>query len=237
MRRERILSVELKDVTHAFENSAPLLEDLSLNIPLGEAMVLEGAPGSGKSILLKILAGITAPTSGKVLYNGRSVEDMTYDEFTPIRLSTSFCFEEGGLLMNKSLRENIEFGLMYHRGWRKERSQLLFEELVAHFEIGPFLNLRPASLSASVRKLGGLVRSFLHNAQILYLDEPSLGIGEKGLAALNYWIEKHRREGKHDEVIVIASSDDKFIKQHGMTHLKLHGGKLIDPGRTLRDAG
>ena len=149
-----------------------------------------------------------------------------------MRLSTTFGFEDGGLLMNKTLEENLRLGLFYHRSWRADRQKVLQDELVESFEIGPFLHLRPSALSASVKKIAGFVRTFLHNAQIVYLDEPSPGLGENSIKALNYWIERIRKESKPDEILVIASSDEGFLKGKKIDRfLKLENGKLIDEGQ------
>ena len=173
------------------------------------------------------------PNDGQVFYNGRSIHDLSFEEFIPLRLSTAFGFEDGGLLMNKTLEENLMLAHLYHRGWRVERHREMLDRLVQDFELGAFLHLRPASLSTSVKKTAGLVRAFLHNAQILFLDEPSLGLGEKALQALSFYIHNHRKEGRDDGLIVIASSDDVFVKQQNVKNvLRLEGGKL----RNMKDA-
>ncbi len=227
--RERIQSLQIKNVTHCYgegEGKVEILKDITFQLPLGKTIILEGDPGSGKSLLLKIMAGIVEPTVGEVIYNGRNLSNISFEEFTQTRLSTTICFENGGLINNKTLLENMKLGLMYHGGWRMERSDGLLRDLIENFQIGKFLNLRPSAVSTGVRKMAGLVRSFVSNAQILFLDEPSLGLGTKGAEALKYWMDKYRNEGKHDEVIIMACSDHEFVEAFECVRLNLKDGKL-----------
>jgi phospholipid/cholesterol/gamma-HCH transport system ATP-binding protein len=176
------------------------------------------------------------PAKGDVYYNGVALKEMSFEEFAPIRSSTSFSFDNGGLLMNKTLLENLKLGLLYHNQWRYDRNEKLLQELVEHFEIGEFLHLRPASVSRGVCKITGLVRAFLSNAQVLFLDEPSLGIGEAATKSLHFWLEKHRKESKEDEVVVVASSDTGFLAKFHGERYRLDHGILKPLSQMIKDA-
>src|ERR1700722_6204762 len=105
--RERIHRLELKEITHQFEGSESVLEDVSFTPTFGKIYVIEGQPGSGKSLLLRIMAGLVEPSKGSVIYNGLKINELSFDRAIPIRLSTAVVFENGGLLMNKNLLENM----------------------------------------------------------------------------------------------------------------------------------
>jgi phospholipid/cholesterol/gamma-HCH transport system ATP-binding protein len=226
VRRTRIAHIELRNVSHSFDGVNYLFKDLSFELPLGKIIVFEGAPGCGKSILLRIMAGLVEPTRGEVFYNGLSLREISFEDFVPIRTSTAICFDTGGLLMNKTLRENAMLGLLYNKQWRAERSAAYLDRLVSDFELGPFMNLRPASVSTGVRKMAGLIRALVSNPQVLFLDEPSLGLGEKGLEALKASLWNYRKEGKSDEILVIASNDRKFIESFDCERVALKDGCL-----------
>lgn len=81
-----------------------------------------------------------------------------------------------------------------------------------------------------MRKIAGFIRAFLWQPQILFLDEPTLGIGPEGEQALLYWIEKLNREEKEDQLIVIASSDRSFASRMDCVRLKLKEGVLTNLG-------
>ncbi|MDZ4678362.1 MAG: ATP-binding cassette domain-containing protein [Oligoflexia bacterium] len=227
MRRERITDIEIKNLSLKFDIGAPLFNDVNLKFPLGKIIVLEGQPGCGKSIFLRMLAGLVEPTQGDVIYNGRSLREMSFEQFAPLRTSTSICFENGGLLMNKSLIENIKLPLLYNQQWRAERGGIYLDKLISNFNIKDFLDHRPAAVSAGVRKIAGLVRSLVCTPQVLFFDEPNLGIGENAVEALKHCIDEYRSEGKQDELIVMACSDRRFIERFDCERIQIKDSKLI----------
>jgi phospholipid/cholesterol/gamma-HCH transport system ATP-binding protein len=224
--RQRITSLKVQDLTVGFENHLEILKNVNFEFPLGKTVFLDGPQGSGKSLLLRILAGLVEPLAGDVLINSMSTRDMSFEELVPFRLSTSFCFEDGGLLMNKSCLENLKLPLMYHHQWRAERSEDMLRHLAACFDVTRFLDLRPAMVSASVRKTFGIMRSLLSNPQILFLDEPSLGLSEEGQKALKVSLTKYREGSKGDELLIIASSDKAFVEQFEGDHLLIENQNL-----------
>lgn len=237
MRRQRIVSIELKDLTVKFPGqSANLLDNISIDFPIGKNIGIEGPAGTGKSILLRIMAGLTEPSSGSVYYNGVSLGNMTFEEYNPLRLSTSFCFENGGLLTNKSILDNLKLSLIYHNQWRAERSEQLLNELVTHFGIEKYLNLRPSAVSVGIRKIAGLVRTFLSNAQVMFFDEPSAGLGESGIKAIADWIVKWQKEKKKDESLVFTSSDRHFLDEIDCKRFYINDGCIIPSRRQFKGA-
>lgn len=229
MKRERIKKISLVSVTQSFLENEKVLDNVSFDLPLGKSVALFGSPGSGKSLALKIIAGLVEPTSGEVIYNDKNIKELTFEEFTPMRLSTAICFENGGLLMNKTLEENLKISLLYHKQWRTERGPQLFEELTTDFKITSFLHLRPAQISEGVRRLAGIVRAFLQNPQILFLDEPSLGIGEESIETLKKWIKKHRNEYE-DAAVFVTTQDSKLIESIDVEKWVLENGQLKKTG-------
>ncbi|MCC6276420.1 MAG: ATP-binding cassette domain-containing protein [Oligoflexia bacterium] len=234
MRRERIRSLRAENLTHGFTSEAPVLREITMDLPFGKEVVLQGAPGSGKSLFLKILAGLITPNKGDVFYNEQPLKEMTFEEFAPLRTSTSVCFENGGLLMNKTLLENIQIGLLYNHQWRRERSDGLLKSLVTDFGIEKYLSMRPASVSSSVKKITGIIRSLVSTPQVIFLDDPSLGLGENEKKALKYWIEKYRQDGKEDELIVIASSDESLVRGLNCIRYVIEDGRIIPWSESTR---
>ncbi|MBK9294150.1 MAG: ATP-binding cassette domain-containing protein [Oligoflexia bacterium] len=210
IKRERITHFEILNLNQSFDQNE-LFKDINLDIKLGKIISVMGSPGCGKSLFLKIISGLVEPTSGEVILNERNVYNLSFEETVPFRLSMAVCFENGGLLMNKSIDENIKLSLLYHNQWRSERSQKLYDNLIYDFKLKPYLHLRPAQVSSGVRKIAGLVRAFLLNPQILILDEPSLGIGPEAMLTLKKWIEIFRSE-HDDKVVIMATQDIAFTK-------------------------
>lgn len=227
MKRRRIITIDLENVSKKFDDDSDLFSNITLSLPIGKIMSIEGPPGSGKSILLRMIAGLVEPTTGRVLYNQIDLDDMSFETFNPLRMSTSFGFETGGLLMNKTLEENLKMGLLFHHQWRHARSEALMEELVDHFDLGKFLKLRPSSVSAGIRKIAGLVRVFLSNAQVMFLDEPTIGVGDKGLEALKWWLKQWEENRKKDDSLIMACSDHEFTKELRCERYALSDSHLV----------
>ena len=226
--RERIKSLVVEDLFLQFRPGEIILDKISVSFPFGACVAIYGGDASGKSMLLKTIAGLTPPTSGKVLYNDKDISKMSFEALTPMKLSTTFCFENGGVLMNKSIEENLKISLSYHNQWRSQRSQDLFDALVKDFKLTRFLPLGPAQVSPSVRKVTGIVRSFLVNPQIIFLDEPSLGIGEEAVETLKKWIKIFRGD-KADSLLLFCTQDKNFVEAVGARKWTLKDGKLILP--------
>jgi ABC-type lipoprotein export system ATPase subunit len=225
--RERIQKLKLSQISKSFDGKTQLFDDINFEFEFGKIVFLEGSLGAGKSLLLRMIAGLIEPTSGEIIYNKKSISSLSFEELVPLRLSTAFCFEDGGLLMNKTCLENLKLPLLYHRQWRNGRSDLLLKDLAKLFDVEKFLDLRPAQVSNGIRKTIGLMRTLLHNPQILFLDEPSLGVGDDGVKALKVSLEKFRREGVGDELILIASNDKRFMQEFEAQHIKIKDRKLV----------
>lgn len=210
MKRERVTKFEVRGLTQKFDDFT-LFENIDLDIQPGKMIAIMGAPGCGKSVFLKILTGLVDPSSGSVNYNDKDICKISFENSVSLRLSTAICFENGGLLMNKTLEDNLKLSLLYHDQWRSDRSKSLFDGLVRDFKLKDYLHLRPAQVSAGVRKIAGLVRSFLLNPQIIFLDEPSLGIGPEATLMLKKWINIFRQEHE-DKVVFIATQDIALAK-------------------------
>lgn len=227
--RERIKTFSLSKVTLQFEDGEKIFENISLELPLGQCVGIYGGDASGKSLLLRIMAGLERPTSGQVLYNEKDMNKTPFEQLVPLRLSTAFCFDNGGVMMNKTVDENLKLALNYHNQWRSGRSQNLFNDLVQDFRLQKFLSLRPAQVPPSIRKVTGLVRCFLSNPQILFLDEPSLGIGADALETLKKWIIKFRENSMADALVLFSTQDQSFIDSIGAVKWELKNGKINIP--------
>src|SRR5215210_7684243 len=103
--RERIMSIVLEQITKRYGGQF-VVDNVSLEIADKELFVLLGSSGSGKSTILRMIAGLTEPSSGKILLHGR---DVTY--LTPQERGTGFVFQNYSIFRHMSVADNIEFGL------------------------------------------------------------------------------------------------------------------------------
>jgi len=148
------------------------LQDVNLQIPCGELFGLLGPNGAGKTTLIKILTTLLAPSSGAARVAGY---DVTRDasRIRPLINMVSGGESSGyGLL---TVRENLwMFGQFY--GIPSERANQRIRELLEVFKMSDRINTKSSELSTGLRQKMNIVRGFLTDPQVLFLDEPTLGL-------------------------------------------------------------
>ncbi|MDQ1749302.1 MAG: NitT/TauT family transport system ATP-binding protein [Pseudonocardiales bacterium] len=166
------------------------LEDVSLDIAEGEFLSLVGPSGSGKTTLLDLLAGLSTPTSGRVLVGGK--------EITGPGLDRAVVFQQYALFPWRTARANVEFGLETLGLKRKQRAEKASEflELVG---LAAFADRYPHELSGGMKQRVAIARSLAYDPDILLMDEP--------FAALD----AQTREQLQDELLRIWQASGKTI--------------------------
>ena len=166
------------------------VDNISLDVREGEFLVLVGPSGSGKSTLLDLLAGLSKPTSGEVLIDGKAVRGPGLDR--------SVVFQQYALFPWRTAAANVEFGLEAKGLRRSERKRLAaaYLELVG---LGHFGDRYPHELSGGMKQRVAIARSLAYEPDILLMDEP--------FAALD----AQTREQLQDELLRIWQATAKTI--------------------------
>jgi len=222
-------AVELKNLNKSFELSLgagfrrtkrvlAAVQDLSMSVPQGQSLALIGPNGAGKSTIIKMLTGVLKPTSGQAKVLG-------LDPFKQRRKLAS-CI--GSVFGQRSqlwyhLPPGDSFDLLAHvyeiakNDYRKRRG-----ELVERLSIGAFLETPVRKLSLGQRMRAEIAASLLHKPQILFLDEPSIGLDVVAKQELRQIIrERHHEEGltvfltSHDAGDIEAVSERVVVINHG----------------------
>ncbi|MBV8983557.1 MAG: nitrate/sulfonate/bicarbonate ABC transporter ATP-binding protein, partial [Acidimicrobiia bacterium] len=159
--------VEVDGVTKSFTTPEgqplPVLEDVSLTLAEGEIVALLGKSGSGKSTLLRCIAGLIAPSSGKVLYRGRPV--------TGANPGVAMVFQSFALLPWLTVRQNVELGLEA-RGVPLEKRHQQAERAIDRIGLDGFESAYPKELSGGMRQRVGFARALVVEPDALLMDEP-----------------------------------------------------------------
>src|SRR5918911_1115756 len=111
------MSIVLEQVTKRY-GSQWVVDHVSLEVANKELFVLLGSSGSGKSTILRMIAGLSGPTSGRILLHGRDVTNLT-----PQERGVGFVFQNYSIFRHMSVGDNIEFGLRIRKVAREERKQ------------------------------------------------------------------------------------------------------------------
>src|SRR5919199_1600971 len=106
--------IAFRDVSLTF-GAQRVLRDLRLEIPHGQTLVVIGESGCGKTVLLKLIVGLLRPTAGRVLFDGRVLQELPERERTRQRLRFGFLFQGAALFDSLSVYDNVAFGLREQR--------------------------------------------------------------------------------------------------------------------------
>jgi cobalt/nickel transport system ATP-binding protein len=169
----------LEGVSFQYMGVQPALENISLEISLGEKVVLLGANGSGKSTLLKILNGLEFPTSGTLEACGEPIDEnsLQVEAFSNrFRRRVAFVFQNpDAQLFSSTVRDEIAFGPL-HLGLPLAEIEGRVSDIAAMIEISHLLDRAPFHLSGGEKKKVALASVLVINPGVILLDEPTSGL-------------------------------------------------------------
>jgi putative ABC transport system ATP-binding protein len=159
------------------------LRGIDLDIARGEFVAIVGASGSGKSTLFHILGGLTPPTSGSVLIDGKDLSGMSNAERTELRKSTvGFVFQKYNLLPTLSAEDNIK--IVEYIGGRSTTFTPEFQEVLKLLGILDRMKHKPRALSGGQQQRVAIARAMVNKAAILLADEPTGNLDSQNSAAV-----------------------------------------------------
>jgi len=196
------------------------VDGLDLDVAKGGKQLLIGPSGTGKSRLLKVIAGTERPSRGQVQVGGRDVwpGDGALALLGQVRMG--FAFATGGLLSNLSLRENVALPLRFQglptKDWR-DRTDAALELLGLH----AVADLRPHAVSAAARKHGNLARVLALDPDLILLDDPLEGLDSAdratALEVIHRWVEDGSK------TLLLAQEEPGSFAAWANGHLHLQG--------------
>lgn len=201
--------------------SKKALRNLSLTIESGELFGLLGINGAGKTTLIKILCGLTKKSSGRVKIAGY---DLDY-EISKIKEIVDVSPQETSVATNLTVKENLEFFANIY-GSSKEA----VDEIVETFSLGEVLNERAKTLSGGYKRRLSIGVALISKPQILFLDEPTLGLDV--FARRELWTIIKKLKGKI--TIILTSHYLEEIENLCDRVAILSKGELLDVG-TIND--
>ncbi len=219
--------IELRKVSKRFGRLV-VLNEVDLSIPEGQSLVVIGASGTGKSVLLKHIVGLLKPDSGEVYFDGNRVDQLSELQLVPIRTQFGFLFQMSALFDSMTVEDNVAFPLVEHT--RKERGEIarIAQQKLAMVGLPDVGKKMPAQLSGGQRKRVALARAIAMDPRVILYDEPTTGLDPIRADVINELILKLKREIKVTSIVVTHDMHSAF--KVGDRVVMLHEGKFIVDG-------
>ncbi|UTA55060.1 ABC transporter ATP-binding protein [Lysobacter soli] len=199
-----------------------ILDDVSFDIAPGDTVAIVGASGSGKSTLLSLLAGLDAPSSGRVALDGETLSTLDEDGRARVRgEKVGFVFQNFQLLPSLTALENVMLPLEL-RGDREVDAPA--RAILEKVGLGQRLNHYPRQLSGGEQQRVALARAFVTRPSLLFADEPTGNLDtHTGQAIIELLFELNAQAGT---TLVLVTHDEHLASRCGRL-LRLDSGRLV----------
>jgi phospholipid/cholesterol/gamma-HCH transport system ATP-binding protein len=218
--------ITMRDVHKRFSQKI-VLDGISFDVRQGEVVVVMGPSGTGKSVLLRHIVGLTTPERGSVTVFGHELRSLSRSLLYELRLQIGVLFQGSALLDSMNVRENILLGLRNHQK-RSERELLdVAEEKLEQVGLPGIGAQMPAQLSGGMRKRVGLARAIAMDPHIILYDEPTTGLDPVNSDVINELIVQMATP---ERTSIVVTHDMTSAFKVGTRFLMLLGGKIVFDG-------
>jgi phospholipid/cholesterol/gamma-HCH transport system ATP-binding protein len=167
--------VKISDLCKSFDDLV-VLNGVSLNVEMGQNMVVFGRSGTGKSVLLKCLMRLMIPDSGEIFIKDKNVLNLNRKELNDLRKDIGFLFQGSALYDSMSVRENLEFPLVRNFNLEQDEINDRVHRVLEAVDLSDAVDKMPSELSGGMRKRIGLARSIITKPELMLYDEPTTGL-------------------------------------------------------------
>lgn len=209
--------ISLREVEKSF-GRIPVLKGVDLDVYKGENVVILGRSGSGKSVLIRIIAGLLKPDRGSVNVLGQDISSLDTRELQALRSRIGFSFQSSALYDGMNVRDNLEFPLVRNK---RHLSRQQIDEAIAQVldDVGLSRTLyqMPSELSGGQKKRIGIARTLILRPEIMLYDEPTAGLDPVTSVEINDLINEVQQLYNTSSVIIT----------HDLTCAKSTGDRLV----------
>ena len=194
--------IAFKNVHKSFGNNA-VLKGINLTVKKGENLVILGRSGSGKSVAIKCMVGLTKIDAGEINVLGTDVGKLNEKDLNKIRMKIGFLFQNGALYDSMTVRENLAFTLKHNNKTlsNDEVNDAILESL-KNVGLEEAIDKMPAELSGGMKKRVGLARALIIRPEIILYDEPTSGLDTITSKEINELIVEIQKKFKTSSIII-----------------------------------
>jgi sn-glycerol 3-phosphate transport system ATP-binding protein len=210
-------TLSFRNVKKTYAGNIPVIHGIDVDIADGEFVVIVGPSGCGKSTLMRMVAGLESITSGEIVIDGRTVNNLE-----PAERDIAMVFQNYALYPHMSVFQNMAYGLKI-RKMSKDEIRKRVEAAAQILELGPLLERRPRQLSGGQRQRVAMGRAIVREPKVFLFDEPLSNLDAKLRVAMRLELLKlHRRLGTtslyvtHDQVEAMTLAHRMIVMNKGI---------------------
>ena len=218
--------VEVKNVSFTYPNGFVAVDGVSFKLEKGENIAIVGQNGAGKTTTVKMLNGLTKPTSGDIIVDGKNTKEYTTAQ---IARTVGYVFQNpDDQIFNNTVYKEIEYGLKRMKLPKEERERRIMDAAVLT-GMDKFLDQNPYDFPLSVRKFVTIASVIASGCEVLIFDEPTAGQDLDGLERLSRLIRELTARGK---ALITITHDMEFVAENFERLIIMCNKKIVADGRT-----
>jgi len=206
-----------------FFGSQQVLSDISVDFEEGKTNLIIGASGSGKTVLLKAIAGLHNIDSGRILYDKTDFITLDHKKRITIHKQMGMLFQGAALFDFATARENVRFPLDFFTDWSMAQKNERVDFCLHQVNLSDVGNKYPSELSGGMKKRVGIARAIVMNPSYLFCDEPNSGLDPQTAIVIDQLISKLTHE--YNMTTIINTHDMNSVMAIGEKLVFLYQGK------------
>ncbi len=201
----------------------PVLDGVDLHVKAGGTLGIIGRGGCGKSVLLKLIAGLEHADAGSITYDKKQIVGRTEADLAPIREHMGMLFQNYALFDSLTVGDNVAFPLLRGKPMTPDVA-VRVDKILTQVGLPNTETLVPSALSGGMKKRVGLARALIAEPALLLLDEPSAGLDPVSTRTVNELIDSLRT--LHGFTSIVSSFDFDTIRDLVDSVAVLHEGRI-----------
>jgi phospholipid/cholesterol/gamma-HCH transport system ATP-binding protein len=220
--------ISIKGLQKSFDEHE-VLKGIDLDLQRGENLVVMGRSGSGKSVLIKIIAGLIPADSGTVKVFDKEINRINHKDLTELRLKIGFLFQGNALYDSMTIRENLEFPLVRNnRNIPVDEINKAVKDVLQAVGLPGSAEKYPEELSGGQQKRIGIARTLILKPEIIFYDEPTAGLDPITSGEMNDLMNEVRH--RYNTSSIIITHDLTCAKEVGDRVFMLVDGRFVRQG-------
>jgi phospholipid/cholesterol/gamma-HCH transport system ATP-binding protein len=201
--------IEIENLSFSRGNRK-IFDGLTLSIPRGKVTAIMGPSGTGKTTLLKLIAGQLKPEAGRVLVDGQDVHQLKRTDLYRLRQRMGMLFQSGALLTDLTVFDNVAFPIREHFKLPDSLVEKLVLMKLESVGLRGAVDLKPAELSGGMARRVALARALILDPEMLFYDEPFVGQDPITMGVLVGLIKK-MNQSLHLTSVVVSHDVDEVL--------------------------